>query len=392
MKVGIVKENFPGERRVALVPAVVPQLIKAGFEILIERGAGNAAGFPDATYQDSGVQIIDDRKEIYDASDIIIQVMMPHETTEGNAEDLDLFHENQVLIGLLDPFSSPDMLTKLANRKITSFALELIPRTTRAQNMDVLSSMATISGYKAVLLAADVLPKMFPMLMTAAGTIAPARVLVIGAGVAGLQAIATAKRLGAVVSSYDIRPEVKEQVESLGAKFVELPLEAKNTEEKTGYAKAMDEEFYRKQRELMTSVVASSDVVITTAAVPGKKAPILINDEMAAVMKPGSVLVDIAAERGGNCSVTCPGEIVVQNGVTFMGPLNIPSTIPFDASQMYARNVMNFLLNVFKTKDLTFDTSDDIIKETMVTRDGEIVNSRLREILGLPCLTVGGDE
>jgi H+-translocating NAD(P) transhydrogenase subunit alpha len=391
MKVGIMKENFPGERRVALVPAVTPQLIKAGFEVLLERGAGDAAGFLDAMYQDSGAQLIDDRKEIFDASDIIIQVMGPHESSEGNEEDLDMLHENQVLIGMLDPYSSPAMITKLADRKITAFALELIPRTTRAQNMDVLSSQATVAGYKAVLLAADMLPKMFPMLMTAAGTIAPARVFVVGAGVAGLQAIATARRLGAVVYSYDIRPEVKEQVESLGAKFVELPLEEKNTAEKSGYAKAMDEEFYRKQRELMTPVVASSDVVITTAAVPGKKAPILINRDMASSMKPGSVLVDIAAERGGNCELTCPGETTVQNGVTFMGPMNIPSTIPFDASQMYARNATNFLLNAFKTKDHVLDMADDIVMATIVTQNGDIMNGKLREILGLPALATGGE-
>jgi len=383
MRVGIARETFPGERRVALVPAVIPALTKSGFEILLEKGAGDSAGFPDPMYQEKGVRIVDERSEVFDSSDIILQVLGLGANPKAGVSDLKLFHENQIIIGFLDPFSSPESIRKLAERKTTTFAMELIPRITRAQNMDALSSMATITGYKAVLLAAEALPKMFPMLMTAAGTITPARVFVVGAGVAGLQAIATARRLGAVVYSYDIRPAVKEQVESLGAKFVELPLEAKDTEEKTGYARAMDEEFYRKQRELMTRVVADNDVVITTAAVPGKKAPVLITEEMVKSMKPGSLIVDVAAERGGNCELTHPGGTLVKYGVTIMGPLNIPSTVPYDASQMYARNISNFLLHLFKGGKPTFDEEDEIIRETIITRHGEIVNSRLREILGL---------
>jgi NAD(P) transhydrogenase subunit alpha len=270
---------------------------------------------------------------------------------------------------------------------VTGFAVELIPRITRAQSMDALSSMATIAGYKAVVLAADTLPQLFPMLMTAAGTISAARVFVVGAGVAGLQAIATARRLGAVVEAYDVRPAVKEQVLSLGAKFVELPLEAADAQDKGGYAKAMDEDFYRRQRETMSRVVAQSDVVITTAAVPGKKAPVLITGAMLEAMKPGSVVVDLAAEQGGNCELTRPGETLVHGGVTILGPLNVPSSIPHHASQMYAKNITNFVRPMLKDGALGIDTSDELVRETLVVRDGEVVHPRVRELLGLPALT-----
>ena len=384
MRVGIGRETFPGERRVALVPGAIPALTKLGFEILLQKGAGDSAGFPNAMYQEKGARIVDERSEVFDSSDIILQVLGLGANPEAGVSDLKLFHEDQIIIGFLDPFSSPESIRKSAERKISAFAMELIPRTTRAQSMDALSSMATIAGYKAVLLAAEALPKMFPMLMTAAGTVTPAHVFVVGAGVAGLQAIATARRLGAVVCSYDIRPAVKEQVESLGAKFVELPLETRGAEDKSGYARAMDEEFYRKQRELMGRVLAENDVAITTAAVPGKKAPVLITEEMVKCMKPNSLIVDLAAERGGNCELTHPGETVIKHGVTIMGPLNLPTTVPYDASQMYAKNVLNFLLHLFKDGKPRFDEEDEIIRETIVTHRGEIVNSRLREILGLP--------
>jgi NAD(P) transhydrogenase subunit alpha len=298
----------------------------------------------------------------------------------------------QVFIGMSEPLSEPGLNNDIAKRGITQFSLELLPRITRAQNMDILSSMATVAGYKSVLLAAASLPRIFPMFMTAAGTIAPARVFVVGAGVAGLQAIATAKRLGAVVSAYDVRPVVKEQVESLGAKFVELELEADDAEDKGGYAKEMDEEFYKRQREMMLRVVAENDVVITTAAIPGKKAPILVTKEMVEGMIPGSVIVDLAAERGGNCELVIPGDTTVQHGVTIIGPLNIPSTVPYHSSQMYARNVKTFLLNLVKDAQLHIDMEDEIIRDTMITRDGEIVNEHVRKLLGAtkPDSTQGG--
>ncbi len=383
MIIGVIRETFPGEKRVALTPASISVLRKAGFEIFIETNAGDAAGFPDNLYQEKGATIVKEHDMIFSACSIILHVH-PFVSYPNTVEsDLLLFHQDHILLSLLDPLSSPEVVRHLAERGITSFALELMPRITRAQSMDVLSSMATIAGYKAVILAADVLPKIFPMLMTAAGTIAPARVFVVGAGVAGLQAIATAHRLGAIVYAYDVRPGVKEQVESLGAKFVELPLEVHDAEEKTGYAKQMDETFYRKQREHMAKVVSETDVIITTAAIPGKKAPILITEAMINSMKPGSVIVDLAADSGGNCSLTRPGETYVKNGISIMGPLNLPASVPNHASQMYANNISNFLLYLLKGGMAKFDETDEIIRETMVTRSGTIVNPRVRLLMGL---------
>jgi NAD(P) transhydrogenase subunit alpha len=290
----------------------------------------------------------------------------------------------QVIVGMADPLGAPEAVNALAARRVSAFALELIPRITRAQSMDVLSSMATIAGYKAVLMAADALPRMFPLLTTAAGTITPAHVLIVGAGVAGLQAIATSRKLGAVVEAYDVRPAVKEQVQSLGAKFVELQLETSQAEDKGGYAKAQDETFYQRQREAMTRVVASNDVVITTAVVPGKKAPVLITADMVRAMAPGSVVVDLAAERGGNCELTRPDEAVVEKGVTILGPTNLPSTVPYHASQMYAKNISTFLLHLIKDGSVKPDPLDEIARDTLLTADGEVVNSRVRELLGLP--------
>ena len=383
MIAGIPKETFPNEKRVALIPTAVPALSKAGIETVIESGAGVAAGFPDEDYQAKGATVVKTRSDVFAKADVILQVRALGANPEKGLEDLKLMKAGQVIIGFLEPLTAKTEVEALAKQKVTAFAMELIPRITRAQSMDALSSMANLGGYKAVILAADHLPKIFPMMMTAAGTIVAARVFIVGAGVAGLQAIATARRLGAVVQAYDIRPAVKEQVMSLGAKFVELELGAEEAEDKGGYAKAMDEEFYRKQREMMTSVIADSDVVITTAAVPGKKAPILVTEDMIKGMKPGSVIVDLAAERGGNCDITEPGKIVQKHGVTIIGTTNLPSEVAYNASQTYSKNITNFLALLNKEGKVELDMEDEIIRETIVTRDGEIVNPRVKEALGL---------
>lgn len=383
MIVGIPKETFPNEKRVALIPAHIPALSKAGIEVIVESGAGTAAGFLDQEYEEKGAKLVKDRSEVFSKADVILQVRALGANPDKGLDDLKLMKEGQVIIGFLEPLTAKKEVEELAKKKVTAFAMELIPRITRAQSMDALSSMANLAGYKAVILAADHLPKIFPMMMTAAGTIVAAKVFIVGAGVAGLQAIATARRLGAVVQAYDIRPAVKEQVMSLGAKFVELELTTEEAEDKGGYAKAMDEEFYRKQREMMTTVVAESDVVITTAAVPGKKAPILVTEEMVKGMKSGSVIVDLAAERGGNCEITEPGKVVQKHGVTIVGALNLPSEVPFNASQTYSKNITNFLALLNKEGQLTLDMEDEIVRDTMVTRDGEIVNPKVKEALGL---------
>ena len=372
-----------------MVPAALTAAAKSGAQFIVESGAGGQAGFPDSEYMEKGARIAQ-REEVFAAADVILQVRGPGANPEAGRADLRLFRRGQTAIGFGEPLTSPDAAQALAEHGVDFLAMELMPRITRAQSMDALSSMATIAGYKAVLLAADALPRMFPMLMTAAGTVAPARVLVIGAGVAGLQAIATARRLGAVVSGYDIRTAVKEQVESLGARFVVLEIEGAAAEDKGGYAKAMGDEFYRRQRELMAGVLAEQNVVITTAAVPGKKAPILITREMAARMSPGSVIVDIAAERGGNCELTRPGETVEAGGVRILGPLNLPSTIPYHASQMYARNIATFLRHLLdKEGRLALNREDEIVRETLVTFGGEVVHPKVRESMGLPAAEVG---
>ncbi len=383
LTIGIPRETFPGENRVAVIPDVIPKLVKAGLKVRVESGAGMGAGITDEAFKAKKAEIVGDRKELFQSSDVILQVRGVGANPEAGRSDLELFKSNQDVIGFFEPLTPDKSLKELAEKGVNVFSMEMMPRITRAQSMDALSSMATVGGYKAVLLAAELLPRMFPMFMTAAGTIAPARVFVIGAGVAGLQAIATAKRLGAVVKGYDIRPAVKEQVESLGAKFVEMELEAGEAEDKGGYAKAMDEEFYRKQRELMTRVVAENDVVITTAAVPGKKAPILITADMVKGMAPGSVIVDLAAERGGNCELTKPGETVEVNGVHIIGPENLPATVPFHASQMYARNITTFLLHLVNEGKLEINQEDEITRDTLITYGGKIVNPRVRELMGL---------
>jgi len=387
MKIGVVKETYPGEKRVALVPSVLPSLIKGGMEVIIESKAGEEAGYPDEAYVEKGGTIANSRGQVFELADFILQVrLLGANPNEGEA-DLTNLRKGQMLVGMAEALGNPQSVQELAAREVTAFALELMPRITRAQSMDILSSMGTVAGYKAVLMAANTLPKMFPMLMTAAGTVTPAKVLIIGAGVAGLQAISVARRLGASVHAYDIRPAVKEQILSLGAKFVELPLETGDAEDKGGYAKAQDETFYKKQRELLGQVIATSDVVISTAAVPGKKAPILITAEMVAGMAPGSVIVDLAADGGGNCELTKPGETIVAHGVTIHGPENLSSTVPYHASQMYAKNVATFLLHLVKKGELNLDMNDEITKETMMTQNGEVVQPRIREVLGLPALS-----
>ncbi|HXO62995.1 MAG TPA: Re/Si-specific NAD(P)(+) transhydrogenase subunit alpha [Candidatus Acidoferrales bacterium] len=386
MIVGVPREIYPGERRVALVPGVIPSLTKAAMEVVIEAGAGADAGYPDAEYTAKGARVAADRAEVFRTADVIVQVLCYGANDKTGQADVPLLRRDQALIGFLRPLGSSASVQEIAARGVRAFAVELMPRTTRAQSMDVLSSMATISGYRAVLLAADTLPRIFPMLSTAAGTVTPARVFVIGAGVAGLQAIATSRRLGAVTSAYDMRPIAKEQVMSLGGRFVELPIEAKDAQDASGYARAQDEEFYRKQRELLGQVVSESDVVITTAVIPGKKAPILVTGEMVQKMAPGSVIVDLAAERGGNCELTRPGEIAVEHGVTIIGLFNLASSVPYHASQMYAKNLTTFLLHLIKDGKLKLDTQDEIIRDTLLTDGGEIVNKKLRELYSLPPL------
>jgi H+-translocating NAD(P) transhydrogenase subunit alpha len=382
-KVGIVAERAPGERRVAMVPTALAVLNKTGAEFVLESGAGDAAGFPDSEYTAKGVAIAA-REEIFNTADVVLQVRAPGANPETGDRDLALMRRGQMAVGFGEPLTAFDAARQLAERGVSFLAMELMPRITRAQSMDALSSMATIAGYKAVLIAADTLPRMFPMLMTAAGTVAPARALVIGAGVAGLQAIATARRLGAVVSGYDIRAAVKEQIESLGARFVVLDVEAGGSEDKGGYAKAMGEDFYRRQREALGSVLAEQNVVITTAAVPGKKAPILVTREMVERMAPGSVVVDIAAERGGNCDLTKPGGTVMHNGISIVGPMNLPSAVPYHASQMYAKNIATFLKYLIgKDGKLALNREDEIVRETLVTHAGEVVHAKVRELMGL---------
>ena len=394
MKIAVARESFPGEQRVALIPASIPSLMKAGLNVVVESTAGESAGFVDDAYRAAGAQVVASRDEVFDA-DVILQVRACGANPDAGREDIGRIGENKLLIAMCDPLGNPNAAQEVAASHATVMALELIPRITRAQSMDVLSSMATIAGYRAVLLGAIELPKMFPLMMTAAGTLTPARVFVIGVGVAGLQAIATARRLGAVVRAYDVRPAVRDQVESLGAKFVELELETSDAEAKGGYARELGDEFYKKQRELMASVVAESDLVVTTAAIPGKRSPLLVTNEAVSGMQPRSVIVDLAAERGGNCEPSEPDQRVVHDGIVILGPTNLPSEIPNHASQMYSKNISTFLLNLIQDGQLRYDMEDEIISDTMIARGGEVVHPRLRESLGLPELqsaTSGHEE
>jgi NAD(P) transhydrogenase subunit alpha len=369
MIVSVPKESAPGERRVALVPELVPKLIKAGLEVVVQSGAGAAAGFLDSSYLGVGARI---EPEVFGKADVLLKVQAP------TTIEIEEMKAGATLIGFLQPYTSTAEIQALAARRITAFSMELMPRIARAQPMDALSAMSTVAGYKAVLLAASSLPKFFPLLMTAAGTVTPAHVFVIGAGVAGLQAIATAMRLGAVVEAYDTRPAVKEQVESLGAKFADLGLETSDAEAKSGYAKAQTEEFYKRQQEMMIRYVTAADAVIPTALIPGQRAPVLITEEMVRGMRPGSVIIDLAAEQGGNCALTEPGQEVVKYGVVIIGPLNLPSTMPFHASQMYARNATNFLAHLLKDGVIHLDLSDELTRSPLVTHQGEILHEAVK--------------
>ncbi len=383
MIVGVPAELYPGERRVALVPVLVPALVKAGLEVWVENGAGDQAGFPDQAYEERGVNLTTSREELFATADVILQVHGVGSYPETGQADLKAIRPDQVVVGLFNPLGVPETASQLAGKGVRAFALELLPRISRAQSMDVLSSMATIAGYKAVLLAAEALNKIFPMMITAAGTLAPAKVFIVGAGVAGLQAIATARRLGAAGGGGVGGTAGGGQVERREDKWMEMERAAGGGEGSGGYAKAMDEDFYRRQREMMTQVVGDSDVVITTAAVPGKKAPILITKEMVEGMHPGSVIMDLAAEGGGNCELTQPGQTIEMHGVTIMGPVNLPSTIPYHASQMFAKNITTFLHNLLDEGQLNLNLDDEIIRGSLLTYDGEVYNSQVRELLGL---------
>jgi NAD(P) transhydrogenase subunit alpha len=374
VKVGTPKETAPDERRVALVPDTATRLAAAALEVSVESGAGSAAYITDDAYQQAGAEIVKGASALLGEADAVLKVQAP------SAAEVELLKKDAVLISFLQPATQGDIVRALAKHGVTAFSLELVPRISRAQSMDALSSQASAAGYKAVLMAAGRLGKFFPMLMTAAGTIPPARVLVMGAGVAGLQAIATARRLGAVVSAYDVRPAVKEEVQSLGATFIELALETQEGE--GGYAREQSEEFLRKQRELIGEHVAKSDVVITTAAVPGRRAPLLVTGEMVKGMRPGSVIVDLAAETGGNVELTEAGKDVEVGGVTIIGTRNVPSTMPLHASQLYARNVANLLLHLVKDGAIVIDFEDEITKGCCVTHAGEIVNERAKQAIG----------
>lgn len=393
MTIAIPKETRPNEKRVAMTPANVQVFTRMGIEVLVQQGAGDASGYLDTEYTKAGAQIETNRADLFSKANIIVQVQAPGANTINGDDDLNEYKKDQIVIGMMDPLASFAYASKYAEKGVSAFAMELIPRITRAQSMDILSSMATIAGYKAVLMASEYSPRMFPMLMTAAGTIKPARVLIMGVGVAGLQACSTAKRLGAIVEAYDVRPAAREQILSVGAKPVVLDLEAEQTEDKGGYAKQQSEEFLARQRELMTEVLAQQDVVITTAAIPGAKSPILVTADMVKRMKPGAVIIDLAAERGGNCELTKLNEVIVENGVTIVGPENVPSTVPFHASQMYGKNVEN-LLKLLHNKEgkLAIDFNDDIVKETLIAHQGEVPHARMRGLLGLPEIKAAATE
>ena len=379
MVVGVPRENRAGETRVALTPTALPQLTKAGFDVVIESGAGALAGYPDAAFTDRGARI-GTRDDAF-AADVLVQVNV----MDGDASNAELskLRQGQVVIGAVAPFARPELVKAIAGTGATLFALELVPRSTRAQSMDILSSQAAVAGYKAVLIGASELPKMFPLLTTAAGTIAPAKVFIVGAGVAGLAAIATSRRMGSLVEAYDVRPAAREEVESLGARFVELPLETGQEEGSGGYAKQLSEETIKKQQELMAKTVAASDVVITTAQVQGSTAPVIITTEMIKGMAPGSVIVDLAAEQGGTCEPTVAGEIVDVDGVKVIGVVNLPGEIPVHASQLFGKNVANFLGLMVVGGKLDTGVDDDVIKESVVAAGGDVVNNRVREALGL---------
>lgn len=383
MQIAVPREIAPGERRVALTPDVIPQLVGAGHKILLARGAGDAAGFQDEAYRAAGAQLIDDAPTLYAAAEMVLKIQRPATGASEKVDELALINEGTLLIGLLQPGGDAEFFRRAAERHITALSMELVPRTTRAQMMDALSSQSTVAGYKAVLLAANALQKFFPMLMTAAGTVRPAKVLVIGAGVAGLQAIATARRIGAVVEAFDTRPVVKEQVQSLGATFVELGVGSEDAQDAGGYAKELPEEHIKREKQLIHDRAALADVIITTALIPGRRAPVLVTASAVAAMRPGSVIVDLAGEQGGNCELTVPGETVVRNRVTIIAPLHISSDLAFHASQMYAKNVSALVTLLAPKGTLDLNLKDDIIDAVCVTANGEIRHAATRERLGL---------
>ncbi len=382
MLIGVPREVASGERRVACVPEVVSQLTRSGHRVIVERGAGIRAGFTDEAYRAAGCDLADSAEEIYSSAQMILKVQRPGRAEVGEAE-LDQMKEGSILIGLLQPSGDPALFQQLADRQIIACSMELVPRTTRAQMMDALSSQSTVAGYKAVLLAANALQKFFPMLMTAAGTVRPARVLVIGAGVAGLQAIATARRIGAVVEAFDTRPVVKEQVKSLGATFIELELHGEDAQDAGGYARELSKDHIRREKELIHQRALKADVIITTALIPGKPAPMLIDAETVAAMQPGSVIVDLAGEQGGNCELSVPGETVVRHDVTIIAPLHISSDLAFHASQMYAKNVAALVVLLAPKGELNLNFGDDIISAVCVTAGGEIRHAPTRQRLGV---------
>jgi H+-translocating NAD(P) transhydrogenase subunit alpha len=379
MKIAVAKEVEVGERRVALIPDMVARLVKQGHEVWVEAGAGEQAYFNDAAYEAAGATVTSDAGLLWSSAEVVLKVDAPKERENGQHEAT-MLQPGAVLISFLNPLGDPYTSQRLAERNVTAFSMELIPRTSRAQSMDALSSQAGVAGYKAVLIAAAALPKFFPMLTTAAGTIAPAKVFVIGAGVAGLQAIATARRLGAVVEAFDIRPAVKEEVQSLGAKFVEVKLD-EDTVAAGGYAKEVSDTSKQRTQEAIAEHVRLADAVITTAQVPGRKAPLLVTEEMVAQMKPGSVIVDLAAEQGGNCACTDPGRDIVAHGVTVIGPINLPSSMPVHASQMYSKNISTLLQHLLKDGALNLNFEDDIVRDACVTHAGEIRNQRVKDAL-----------
>ena len=385
MIIGIPSEIKSGEQRVAMSPANVQSLTDKGIKVLFQTNAGDAAGYPDAEYAAAGATITTDRADIFAQAEIILQVQSFGSNNDNSEADLAALRSGQLVIGMMDPLASPQAAKVVAEKGATAIALELVPRISRAQSMDVLSSMATLAGYKAVLMGASAAPRIFPMLMTAAGTLKPARVLIMGVGVAGLQACATAKRLGAIVEAYDVRPAAREQIISVGAKPVELDLDTGESEGAGGYAKEQGEDFLRRQRELMTAVVAEQDVIITTAAIPGAKSPILVTEDMVKAMKPGSVIVDLAAERGGNCDLTEQGKTVVAHGVTILGPENVPSDLAYHASQMYGKNMQTLLeLILDEEGNLNLDFNDEIVAGTVVAHQGDVPHPHMRKLLGLP--------
>lgn len=383
MQIAVLKETCPGERRVAVVPAVLPSLTKMGIQVILESSAGAEAGYPDFEYLDKGAQVAGSRDEAFRAADLVVMVRAFGANPDAGRNDLGRLRTGQTVIGLCDPLGNPQAIADLASRGVNVLALEMIPRITRAQSMDVLSSMATVAGYKAVLLAANHLPRFFPMLMTAAGTVTAAKVLVIGAGVAGLQAIATARRLGAIVHGYDVRPAAMEQIESLGAKAVRLELDTQESEDRGGYAKELSEAQQQRQRELLADVLAGHDVCITTAAIPGRPSPCLVTADAVRRMPPGSVIVDLAAERGGNCERTRADQTVVADGVTILGPTSLPSDVPGHASQMYAKNVASLLGHLVHEGSLSLDLHDEITRDTLVASGGQVTSQRIREMLNL---------